>query len=94
MKFMVTWRVHDEHRHDVLKYFGGMTPEDQAANLGGLNLIGRWHDPVSFTGVAICESDDPAAVANWLLNWNHVIDIEVTPVFDDDELRAMARARD
>jgi hypothetical protein len=43
--------------------------------------------------VAICESDDAGAVANWLLNWNTILDAEVTPVLDDDETRAIGRAR-
>ena len=93
MKFMVTWRVHDEARHDALKAFSEMSAEDQQASLGSVKLIGRWHDLVGFTGVAICEADDSAAVANWLLNWNSIIDIDVTPVFDDEETRAIGRAR-
>jgi len=94
MKFLVTWRVHDEHRHDALKAFSEMSAEEDRADLGdSVNLIGRWHDLVGFTGVAICESDDAGAVANWLLNWNTILDAEVTPVLDDDETRAIGRAR-
>ncbi len=94
MKFMVTWRVHDEHRGDALKAFSAMTADDDQADLGeGVTLIGRWHDLAGFTGVAIAESDDPAAVASWLLNWNPIIDIELTPVFDDAETRAIGRAK-
>ena len=94
MKFLVTWRVHDEQRHDVLKAFSQMTAKDDQADLGdSLKLIGRWHDVVGFTGVAICEADDASAVASWLLNWNHVLDADVTPVLDDEETRAVGRAR-
>lgn len=94
MKFMVTWRVHDESRHEVLKAFSEMTADDDRADLGdSIRLIGRWHDVVGFTGVAICESDDAAAVSNWLLNWNGVLDAEVTPVLDDEETRALGRGR-
>ena len=94
MKFMITWRVHDEHRHDALKAFSEMTGEQDQADLGdGVRLIGRWHDVIGFTGVAICESDDAGAVGNWILNWNSILDAEVTPVLDDDETRALGRAR-
>lgn len=94
MKYMVTWRVHDEQRHEVLKAFSAMSAEDDQADMGdGIKLIGRWHDVVGFTGVAICESDNPAAVAGWLLNWNHVLDADITPVFDDEETRAIGRTR-
>jgi hypothetical protein len=94
MKFLVTWRVHDDRRHEVLKIFSAMTAEDDQADAGdGMNVIGRWHDLVSFTGAAVCETDDPAAVHRWILNWNEAIDAEVVPVLDDDECRAVARAK-
>jgi hypothetical protein len=95
MKFMITWRVHEDQRHDVLQSFSQMTAEDDRADYGdAIRLIGRWHDVASFTGVAICESDDAIAVANWMLNWNSALDLEVTPVLDDEETRALGRARD
>jgi hypothetical protein len=90
MKYMVQWRVHDDKRHEALKAFSAMTP-DQEAGLGDLNLIGRWHDVIGFTGVAIVETDDPKALSKWLLHWNGIIDIEAVPVFDDEETRAMGR---
>ncbi len=91
MKYLVQWRVHEDKRHDVMKAFSAMSGADEEKDLGGVNLIGRWHDVVGFTGVAIAETDDPKALAKWLLHWNGVIDIEATPVFDDEETRALGR---
>jgi hypothetical protein len=94
MKFMVLWKVHEDKRHDAIRAFSAMTEVDDAEDLGeNLELIGRWHDLGGFTGVAICETDDPTAVHRWLLNWNEAIDVEVKPVLDDEETRALARAR-
>jgi Domain of unknown function (DUF3303) len=93
MKFLISWRVHDDQRQDVFAAFSEMTAEDDAADKGDVKLIGRWHDLVGFTGVAVCEADDLAPVANWILNWNAVLDAEVTPVLDDEEARAIGRAR-
>jgi hypothetical protein len=94
MKYLISWRVHDDKRHEALQAFSAMTPEDDQADTGdNLELIGRWHDLVGFTGVAICETTDPAAIANWILNWNQVIDCEATPVLDDAEARAVAREK-
>ena len=90
MKYMVQWRVHDDKRHEALKAFSSMTA-DQEAGLSDLHLIGRWHDVIGFTGVAIVETDDARALSRWLLHWNGIIDIEAVPVFDDDETRAMGR---
>ena len=95
MKFMVTWVIPDgEARHGTLKIFSDMTPEQDQELIGdSATLIGRWHEPVSATGVAIFESDSAAAVMNYLLNWNEVCDCDVTPVLDDDEARALGRSR-
>ena len=94
MKFLITWRVHDDKRHETLKAFSAMTTEDDQADMGdGITLIGRWHDLVSFTGAAVCEANDSAAVHRWILNWNEVIDADVIPVLDDAECRAVGQAK-
>ncbi len=94
MKYLIQWRVHEDKRHEVLGAFAAMTKADDEKDLGGVKLIGRWHDLVGFTGVAIAETDDPKALAKWLLNWNGAIDLESTPVLDDEETRAVGRSID
>ncbi len=94
MKFMVTWKVHEDKRHDALKTFSAMSDEDDSRDLGGVRLIGRWHDVIGFTGVAIAETDDPKALSDWLLNWNGVIDVQSVPVLDDNETRELGRQRE
>jgi hypothetical protein len=94
MKFLVTWRVHDAARHDALKKFSKMSKGDDKKDMGDkVKLIGRWHDVTSFTGVAIAESNDAAAIHGWLLNWNSILDAEVTPVLDDEETRALGKQK-
>ena len=94
MKFMVQWRVFPELRHEVMKGFSMMSDSDQQNDLGGkIKLIGRWHDVSRFEGVAIVECDDPQALANWALNWNHAMDLDTSIVLDDDEIRAIGQAR-
>jgi hypothetical protein len=91
MKYLVTWRVHEDNRHEVLKAFAAMSDADEEKDLSGVKLIGRWHDLVGFTGVAIAETDDVHAISKWLLHWNAAIDIDCTPVLDDVEARAIGR---
>jgi hypothetical protein len=94
MKFLVSWQIHEDKRHEALTAVSQMTGEDDAADMGeNVKLIGRWHDLVSFTGMAVCETTDPAAVHQWLLNWNGILDAEVRPVLDDEEARAVGRGR-
>lgn len=94
MKFMMTWRIHDHARQDALEGFSQMTELDDQADIGdNIRLIGRWHNVAEFTGVAIYESDDPIAIANWALNWNSILDCEISPVLDDEETRKLGQAR-
>jgi hypothetical protein len=94
MKFMLQWRIHDDKRHEALKNFSQMSPGDDKADYGAkIELIGRWHDLHGFTGVAIFETKDPQAMANWMLNWNHILDATITPVLDDEETRAVGRQK-
>ena len=94
MKFMLKWRVHPDKRHDVLKMFSQMDVAADNADMGDkIKLIGRWHDVAKFEGVAIYESDDAMAVSSWALNWNNVIDDEVSVVLDDDETRELGKKK-
>jgi hypothetical protein len=71
-----------------------MTPADDQKDTGDkVKLIGRWHDISSFTGVAICEADDPMALASWALNWNSVLDLQTTMVLDDAEVREVGKKK-
>lgn len=94
MKFMLSWTIHEDKRHEAFTAFSQMSEADDAADRGdGIRLIGRWHDLVSFTGVAICESDDLQAVSSWALNWNGVLDIDIVPVLDDSEAKQLGRKK-
>ena len=94
MKFLVTWRVHEDKRHETLKAFAAMSDADHAENLGSVKMIGRWHDLVAFTGVAIVEADDADALTAFLLQWNTACDIDCTPVLDDKEAQAVGSRMD
>lgn len=92
MKLMILWQIHPDRRHDVLATFAEMDLDDYLAQQGpAIEVLGRWHDLVNFTGVAICETDDTEALGLWLMKWNAVCDFEIVPVLDDAEAHAAAR---
>ena len=94
MKFMGTYVMHPEKRHEPYKVFAQMTEADDAADRGGaVKQIGRWHDLAAGKGVVICESDDAAAVQSWAFNWNTGLDVELTPCLDDGEARAALKKK-
>jgi hypothetical protein len=93
MKFMITWQMKPGRLHEALELFASLPTEPGQPEAPGIHLIGRWHDLVRGKGVALCEADDPVAVSNWCLNWNSLLDFEIGIVHDDDETRAIGRAR-
>ena len=91
---MLKWRVHPDKRHDVLKGFSQMDEAADKADMGDkIKLIGRWHDVAKFEGVAIYESNDAMAISSWALNWNNVLDAEVSVVLDDNEVREVGKKK-
>jgi hypothetical protein len=94
MKFMISWTVQSDKRHDVQKAFAQMTVDDDKKDAGDkIKLIGRWHNSAEGTGVAICETDDAKALFAWSLNWNAVLNLKVEPVLDDEEAREIGKKK-
>jgi hypothetical protein len=91
MKFMVTWCLHQDKRREVLEHWCSLSPEERAATTPGVTLIGRWHNEAELTGVGIFETDDAAALSAYLLQWNHLMDMDIAPVLDDEESAAVAK---
>ena len=94
MKFMIEYRIHQGKLHEALAQFSHMDSKHDEADKGKeIKLIGRWHDLIRGRGMAICETDNPQAITHWALNWNAIMDVEIAVVLDDEETRALGRAR-
>ncbi len=93
MKFLLTWSGEVDKRHEAYETFAKMSDADDAADHPGVTLVGRWHDITAGQGALVCESDDLAAVQSWTFNWNGVLDLEIRPVLDDNECKAMLRKK-
>ncbi len=92
MKFLVTWQMHDEKMHETLALFTEMSPEQEAAMMGSsVKMIGRWHDVIRGTGAAVFEAESAEAISAYSLNWNRFMDLDVSLVLDDDEVRKVGR---
>ena len=92
MKFMVSWSIDQDKWMDVLETWVSMTPEERADAGEGVETIGRWHDMAARQGVAILETDDASALNRYLGRWNPNMDMDVSPVLDDEESAAVAHA--
>ena len=74
-----------EARDTTIKKFmetGGMPPE-------GVELISRYHNVDGTGGFAILESTNSAALADYALDWNGLIKIEITAIMDDDTITSV-----
>ena len=91
MKFKVEWSMGCEGYLDILNVFSSMTPEQRADVGDGVKMIGRWHDTNSRSGVAIFETTDLTALNRYLGQWNPFMDLDITPVLDDEETAALAK---
>lgn len=82
MLFKLAWTHTPEARDKTIKQFmatGGMPPE-------GVELLSRYHNLDGTGGFAILESTNPAALADYALDWNGLIKIEITPIMDDETI--------
>jgi hypothetical protein len=68
-----------------------MSPQERANTGDGVKMIGRWIDMAGRTGVLIVESNDLAAVHRFIGQWNPYMDIDLTPVVDDEESAVISR---
>ena len=86
--FLMKFKLLEHAREDCMTLFGGLTPEDDKADMGqGIKLIGRWSTLGEGAGFCICEADDAQVLGNWLVNWTPMVTITTVPIVDDNQAR-------
>ncbi len=61
---------------------GGMPPE-------GVSMLSRYHNLDGTGGFAILDTTDSAALADYALDWNGLIKIEITAIMDDETISSV-----
>ena len=82
MLFKFAWTHSQEARDKTIEQFvetGGMPPER-------VTMLSRYHNVDCTGSFAIIESTDAAALADYALDWNGLIKIEITPLMDDETI--------
>ena len=82
MLFKLAWTHSPEARDKTIKQFmktGGMPPENVV-------LISRYHNLDGTGGFAVLESTDAAALADYALDWNGLINIKITAIMDEAKI--------
>jgi quinol monooxygenase YgiN len=72
-----------------MTFFGGMTSDDEARELGGVNLLGRWSCVGEGRGYCVAQASNNVVMQRWLNNWVTMADIRVTPCLDDNQHREL-----
>lgn len=81
MKYMIAWKIPpSSYKSAVEKFLNG-----GAGVPPGLETVGRWHAPGSASGWHLVEGDSSEALAQQVAEWAGLIDLEVTPVIEDEE---------
>ena len=80
MKFMIAWKIPPSSYKpavDALLSSGGPVPD-------GMTTLGRWHAPGSAYGWHLAEGD-PVAVAEHVSEWAPFLEVQITPVIEDED---------
>ncbi len=89
---MVTRQIQQDKWRPILKKWSSMTPQERADAGKGVKIVGRWHDLAGRRGVAIIEAADAADAQRYLGQWNPFMDMDMTPVLDDEASAALAKS--
>jgi uncharacterized phosphosugar-binding protein len=82
MLFMITYAFSSDVRNTVQERFkktGGLPGE-------GVKMHGRWHAIGGGHGFLLAESTDGVAIGKWMQEWTDMLEFEVIPVNDDENV--------
>jgi hypothetical protein len=84
MKFLChfAWGADRQNQDEAIQRFratGGQPP-------AGVKLLGRWTRADFTGGVVLVESDDSKALTGFALMWSDLMELEIVPVLEDQEL--------
>jgi hypothetical protein len=82
MLYMTRWSIKEENFPAVIERFATADPQTPE----GVTMLGRWHQMGSGDGFSLFETDDPAALARFVMAWGDLVDQEVCAVVEDAEI--------
>jgi hypothetical protein len=82
MQFMIIYTFNPGVRkaaQDRFKSTGGLPGP-------GATMVGRWHAVGGNRGFVLCESNDSVAIGKWMQDWTDLLEFEVIPVNNDEDV--------
>jgi hypothetical protein len=89
MKFVSTFSIRPGCMQEAASRFLSGHVQPPAA----IKLLGRWHHTDLSGGYTLVETDDPAALYAWAVQWADVIEINAHAVVDDETAGAALASR-
>ncbi len=87
MQFMVTYAIEIPQRAAAEARF----LETGAAPPEGVKLLGRWHSVSDRRGFVLIESTDLMAVSTYMRDWSDLLNFQLTPVINDEQLATIMK---
>ncbi len=82
MLFMITYAFSPEDRDEVQTRF-----KETGGRPGpGAKMLNRWHHVAGHRGFVLAESNDAIAIGKWMQEWTDLLEFEVTPVNNDEDV--------
>ncbi|WP_418002480.1 DUF3303 domain-containing protein [Mycobacterium sp. PDNC021] len=85
MKYLVQWHISDPSR---MRATAERFLQTGAKPPAGADLLGRWFG-LNGSGCSLVEAADPKPVFELISEWQEYLEIEATPVLEDDEFGAI-----
>lgn len=81
--YMLTYRFSPEEQDEAIERFMEGSALDEPE---GVETVARWHSAGGGNGWHVVETDDPQRITDFALKWGDLIEFDIAPVIDDEEL--------
>jgi hypothetical protein len=88
MKYMAWWTILPGAEEEAVRRF----LETGNAPGAGIKRLGQWFSIDGRSGFVLSETDDLTATYKFALEWNDVLEIELTPVIDVEQAAPAVQA--
>ena len=82
MTFMITYAFSPDARNTAQERF----KKTGGGPGAGVKMLGRWHAIAGGHGFVLAESNDGVAIGKWMQDWTDVLEFEVIPVNNDEDV--------
>jgi len=91
--FAINYKFLEDKKLDGQKAFAGLSKEQDDADSGDCEPLGRWHDLGTGSGYAVALAKSEKDIYAWANNWAGLCNCEIKPVLTDKQARKMISSK-